>query len=93
MVCSAWTRGRDLTVVLNTLRRGRGGAGTDLVTSDKTQGNRMDLSQGRCRLNFRRRFFIQRVFGHWNSSPGKGVTAPSLTELRKLLDNALRHLV
>ena len=30
----------------------------------------MKLIQGRFRLDIRKKFFPQRVFGHWNSSPG-----------------------
>lgn len=40
-----------------------------------------------------RRFFTQRVVGHWNRLPRAAVTAPSLTEFKKCLDNGLRHRV
>ena len=35
----------------------------------------------------------QRVAGPWNRLPREGVTAPTLTELKKCLDNTLRHMV
>ena len=42
-------------------------------------------------LDIRTRFFTKRVFGHWNRLPRAVVTAPSLLEFKKLLDNTLRH--
>ena len=72
------------------------GARTDLfslVTSDRTQGNGLELCQRRFRFRIRKRFFIQRVVGHWKRFPRAVVTAPSLTEFKKYLDNTLRHLL
>ncbi|KFO56192.1 hypothetical protein N302_00184, partial [Corvus brachyrhynchos] len=48
--------------------------------------NGLKLCQGRFRLDIRKRFFTQRVVGHWNRVPREAVTAPSLTELKKRLD-------
>ncbi|KAJ7407913.1 hypothetical protein BTVI_61467 [Pitangus sulphuratus] len=83
----------NLIAVYNFLERGSGGAGTDLlseVTSDRTQGNDIKLSQGRFRLDIRKRFFTQRIAEHWNRLPVEVVT-PSLSEFKKHLDNTLRH--
>ncbi|KFO61823.1 hypothetical protein N302_06169, partial [Corvus brachyrhynchos] len=55
--------------------------------------NGLKLSHGRFRLDIRIRFFTQRVVGHWNRVPGEAVTAPSLTEFKKRLENALRYMV
>ena len=53
----------------------------------------MELGQGRVRLGVRERFCSQRVVGHWDRLPRAVVTAPSLPELKKHLDSALRHVV
>ncbi|KAJ7398546.1 hypothetical protein BTVI_124090 [Pitangus sulphuratus] len=67
----------------NFLMRGRGWKDIDLFSvmmSDKTQGNGLTLCQGRFSLHIRKKFFTQRVFGHWNRFPREVVTAPSLKE-------------
>ena len=43
-------------------------------------------------MDFRKRFFTERVVGHWNRLPREEVTAPSLSEF-KSLDSALSHMV
>ncbi|KFO53607.1 hypothetical protein N302_08511, partial [Corvus brachyrhynchos] len=53
----------------------------------------LKLCGGKFRLDIRKRFFTQRVVGPWNRLPREVVTAPSLTELKKRLDNALRDMV
>lgn len=57
---------------------GSGGAGTHLLTpviSDRSQGNRMKLSQGRFSLAIRRRFLTEQVVEHWNKVSSEVVTA------------------
>ena len=49
----------------------------------------MELHQGRFRLNIRKRFFTKRVVSHWTRLPREVVTAASMPECKKHLDNAL----
>ena len=86
----------DLITAYNLLTKGSEGAGADLlplVTSDRTHGNGMKLRRGRVGLDIRKRFFTERVVGHWNRLPREVVTAPSLTEFNKRLDNTLSHML
>ena len=53
----------------------------------------MKLSQVKFRSNVRKRFFTQRVLSHWNRLPKEVVMAPSLSEFKEHLDNALSHMV
>ncbi|KAK4815545.1 hypothetical protein QYF61_003237 [Mycteria americana] len=52
----------------------------------------MKLHQGKFRMGIRKRFFTERVVSHWNRLPREVVTAPSLSELKEYLDNALGHM-
>ncbi|KAJ7411403.1 hypothetical protein BTVI_49502 [Pitangus sulphuratus] len=85
-----------VTEAYNFLMKGNGGVNTDLfsvVTSDRTQENGLKLCQGRFRLDIRKRFFTRRVVEHWNRLLREVITAPSLTEFKKHLDDTLRHMV
>jgi len=86
----------DLIADYNFLKGNSGGRGADLLflaISDRTHGNRMKLHQGKFRLDIRKRFFNERVVGHWNRLARKAVKAPSLSEFKGHLDNALGHIV
>ncbi|RMC07182.1 hypothetical protein DUI87_16638 [Hirundo rustica rustica] len=61
----------ELIIMYNFLMRGRGGAGIDLfsvVTSDKGQGNGLNLYQGRIRLYIRKRSAVLYRTLHGESS-------------------------
>ncbi|KAK4810720.1 hypothetical protein QYF61_007694 [Mycteria americana] len=60
---------------------------------DRTRGNGMKLHQGKSTLDIKKRFFTERVVGHWNRLPREVVTAPSLSEFKEHLDDALNHMV
>jgi len=59
------------------------------VDRDRTWGNGLKLTQGRVRLDIRRKFFTQSVVMHWNSLPKEVVEAPPLEALKARLDVAL----
>ncbi|KAK4822195.1 hypothetical protein QYF61_011180 [Mycteria americana] len=74
------------------LRNGAKGGGADLlslVTGDRTRESGMKLYQGKFRLDIRKRLFAGRVVGRWNRIPREVVMAPSLSEFKEHLDDAL----
>ncbi|GAB0175594.1 hypothetical protein GRJ2_000024600 [Grus japonensis] len=86
----------DLITAYTFLKGSSEREGTDLLslmTSDRTQGNGMKLHQGKFRLNIKKGFFTESMVGHWNRLPREVVMAPSLSEFKKRLDDALSHMV
>ena len=79
----------DLTAVYTFFKGGSGGGGADLlslVSRDRTRGNGMKLHQGK-------RFFTERVVGHWDRLLREVVTAPNLSEIKEHLENTLSPMV
>ncbi|KAK4816992.1 LOW QUALITY PROTEIN: hypothetical protein QYF61_025912 [Mycteria americana] len=85
----------DLIAVYTPFKVGSRGGGADLlclVTRDRTQGNGMKLRQGKFRLDVKKRFFTERVIGHWNRLPREVGMAPSLSEFKEHVDDAFSHM-
>ena len=61
------------------------------VDSDRTRENGFKVRQGRFRLDFRRKFFTQRVVTYWNRLLKEVMDAPSLEAFK--LDVAVGSLV
>lgn len=88
-----------VTSFVETRQWGQNGDFCVLVCGEKLdcQSNTNQLNNCRlarqCPLDIRKRFFTERVVQHWNRLLRAVVTAPSLTEFKKCLDNTLGHVV
>ena len=51
-----------------------------------TRGHHLKLNKRQCRLQLRANFFTQRVLNQWNSLPDEVVSAPTISILKKRLD-------
>jgi len=71
-------------------------AGEGLFTracSDRTRGNGFKLTEGRFRLDRRKKFFTMRAVRHWHMLPREAVDAPSLAVFKARVDGALSNPV
>ena len=72
---------------------GKGGGTLDQGCRDRTRDNSFKLTEGRFRLDVRKKFFPVRVVRHWHRLPREAVAAPSLAAFKARLDGALSNLV
>ncbi|KFV46918.1 hypothetical protein N341_12213, partial [Tyto alba] len=55
--------------------------------------NGFKLTEGRFRLDIRKKFLTVQVVRHWNRLPREVVDAPSLEALKAKMDEALSNLI
>lgn len=64
-----------------------------LATINTTQGNGIELYQGKFRLDMRKRFFTEKVAGHSKKLCREVVVAQCLTDYKEHLDYILSYMM
>ena len=87
---------RDLTAASQGLKGAYGKGGEGLLIrewSDRIWGDGFKLTEGRFRLDIRKKFFPVIVVRHWSRLPREAVATPSLEVFKARLDGALSNLI
>jgi len=64
-----------------------------IACSDRSSDNGFKLTQGRFRLDIRKKFFTIRMVKHWNMLPREVADGPSLAIFKVRLDGTLSNLM
>jgi len=62
------------------------------VTSDRTRGHTMKITQEKCKTRLRMNFFSQRIMSTWNSLNEETVTAQTINSFKNKLDKEWNNM-
>lgn len=61
--------------------------------NDRSEGNGLELWQGRFRLDIKKKFFTERVIKNWNKFSTEAVESSSLEVFKRCMDLAFRDII